>query len=53
MIAPLIILITKSAFHCGASAKEMMFPVAHMKTAGEFSEVLMIALSKRQSFGKA
>ena len=37
----------------GACAKEITFPVAHMKTADEFSEVLMIALSKGQSFGKA
>ena len=37
----------------GACAKEITFPVAHMKTADEFSEVLMLALSKGQSFGKA
>ena len=37
----------------GACAKEIPFPVAHMKTADEFNEVFIIALSKRQSFGKA
>ena len=37
----------------GAYAKEITFPVAHMKTADEFNEVFMIALSKGQSFGKA
>ncbi|XP_068749108.1 uncharacterized protein [Montipora capricornis] len=37
----------------GACAKEITFPVAYMKTADEFNEVFMIALSKGQSFGKA
>ena len=37
----------------GACAKEITFPVAHMKTADEFNEVFIIALSKGQSFGKA
>ena len=36
----------------GACAKEITFPVAHMKTADEF-KVFMIALPKGQSFGKA
>ena len=37
----------------GACAKEITFPVAHMKTEKAFNEVLMLALSKGQSFSMA
>ena len=36
-----------------ACAKEVTFPVAHMKTQEAFNEVFMLALSKGQSFGMA
>jgi len=36
-----------------ACAKEITFPVAHMKTHEAFNEVLVLALSKGQSFGMA
>ena len=36
-----------------ACAKEVTFPVAHMKTQEAFNEVLLLALSKGQSFGMA
>ena len=36
-----------------ACAKEITFPIAHMKTQEAFNEVLMLALSKGQSFGMA
>jgi hypothetical protein len=37
----------------GACAKEISFPVTHMKTAEEFNEVFMVAISKGQTFEKA
>ena len=37
----------------GACAKEITLPVAHMKTAEEFNEVFMMAISKGQSYSKA
>lgn len=37
----------------GACAKEITFPVAHMKTAEEFNKVFMLAISKGQCFSKA
>ena len=36
-----------------ACAKEITFPIAHMQTREAFNEVLMLALSKGQSFGMA
>lgn len=36
-----------------ACAKEVTFPIAHMKTQETFNEILMLALSKGQSFGMA
>lgn len=36
-----------------ACAKEVTFPVAHMKTQEAFNEVFMLALSKGQSFSMA
>ena len=36
-----------------ACAKEVTFPIAHMKTQEAFNEVFMLALPKGQSFGMA